>query len=200
MIGEVLGITGRIQGERRVGLGLSNFVLALLCGSRSCKTIWHQTFKWAGMKRLLASRIPKEESTNRNYSISRGRVHRLTIMSNQWNTALISLTRALLCINKSARAKTASSCTVNLQHIEERGALYRLQHEMPPVDIGFIPASKDCKTWPWNLLALLMALPRLDFHGACIFYFFNKKMGSLAKKPCLCTFNSVHVTVITFIS
>lgn len=71
---------------------------------------------------------------------------------------------------------------------------------MPPSDISFIPTSKDCKTWPWNLLALLMALPRLDFHRSCIFWFFNKKLGSLAKKACLCTFNSVHVTVITFIS
>lgn len=77
----------------------------------------------AGMKLLLPSRIPKEESTNRNYSISRGKVHRLTIVSNRWNTALISSTRPLLCINKDCLSKDSKFLHCNICSVLEKGKL-----------------------------------------------------------------------------
>lgn len=158
----------------------------------------------AGPKRLLPSRIPKEESTNRNYSISRSKVHRLTIVSNQWNTALISCTRALLCINKSARAETSRSCAVTFAAAWRKGSSV----QAASWNVSFGHRLRSCfkrlsnVTWepscsPYGHTHT--GFPQGMFYLCCFLFFFNKNLRSFAKKACLCTFNSVHVTVITFI-
>lgn len=128
--GELLGNTGRIHGERfgDSGSGCSCCIwstLSWLCPTdiRGLKSFGTDMQMRAGMNLLLPSRIPKEESTNRNYSISRGKVHRLTIVSNQWNTALISCIRPLLCINKDCLSKDSKFLHCNICSVLEKGKL-----------------------------------------------------------------------------